>query len=146
MDVADLPIKMQQNIRVESTGFVSPCWVWVGGRNGLGYGELYVPGQKHRPRTHRLAYNLAVGEIPEGLEIDHLCRVRACCNPEHLEAVTHAVNMARRMPYGRTHCFKGHPLTPDNVYVGANGRQCRTCRREASRRRKQRIRALRTAA
>lgn len=66
----------------------SECWPWVGSRDPYGYGRLKING-KFRG-AHRLAYELSVGSIPEGLEIDHLCRNRCCVNPAHLEPVTHA--------------------------------------------------------
>lgn len=84
--------------------------------------------------VHRVTYQLLVGPIPEGLELDHLCEVKACCNPEHLEPVTHAENL-RRCRYSRERsasdtCTKGHVYTPENTYRYPNGaRACRECRR-----------------
>ena len=123
----------------------SGCWLWIGGLDGKGYGQIKHQG-KHR-RTHRIAYELFVGPVPQGLELDHLCRVRECCNPAHLEPVTHSVNM-RRSPitYGKnqTHCKHGHEFTPENTYIGAPGkRYCRACgrRRMAALRERQKRRA-----
>lgn len=75
---------------------VSGCWVWVGYIDAGGYGMFRVGGSMVRP--HRFSYSLYVGPIEEGLSIDHLCGVRTCCNPAHLEPVTHKVNNSRRRP------------------------------------------------
>lgn len=106
---------------------VDGCWVWQRGRTKNGYGRaagVY---------THRLAYELAHGPIPDGTEIDHLCRVRACCNPAHLEAVTHAENVARGARAMATHCKRGHEYTLANTRLVPNGRACRACHREYQR-------------
>lgn len=108
----------------EATG----CWNWQGAKV-YGYGYISSGAEKsmRQSRTHRVAYELLIGPIPEGLELDHLCRNRACCNPDHLEPVTHAVNAQRRPQ--QTHCVKGHELTPENVRVRKDRgtRECRIC-------------------
>jgi hypothetical protein len=103
------------------------CWIWNAKRAHNGYGQFYVSGRQ--VIAHRFSYELHVGPIPEGLQIDHLCRVRACVNPAHLEVVTHAENMRR---IRRSHCIHQHPLTDDNVYFDKvrGKRHCRECRRE----------------
>lgn len=110
----------------------SGCWLWSGHRNGGGYGQFSI---NNRTRiAHRVAYELFVGPIPDGLVLDHLCRVRHCVNPEHLEPVTQKEN-ARRGETGsnmacRTHCPQGHPLSGPNLYIDTRGtRECRECRR-----------------
>lgn len=106
------------------------CWRFTGYHNADGYGR-YQNG-----RVHRLAYRLWVGPIPKGLEIDHLCGVRDCCNPDHLEAVTHAENVRRgragRPQAARIHCPQGHEYTDDNTYTHNGKRQCKTCNLERS--------------
>lgn len=124
--------------KVEKT---DTCWLWRASLSHNGYGAFQYDG---RPRpAHRYSYELLVGPIPEGLEIDHLCRVRHCVNPDHLEAVTHLENVRRgvyaempvltRINAEKTHCKRGHPLSGDNLIVRENARsgkirrQCRTC-------------------
>jgi hypothetical protein len=82
---------------IEDRRYETPCFVWLGNVSGRGYGIFGEgTGESYRKiYAHRRAYEASKGEIPEGLEIDHLCRVHACVNPEHLEAVTHAENVRR---------------------------------------------------
>ena len=119
------------------------CLVWTGPKDRNGYGKARVPGIRNPQYTHRLAYELARGPIPEGLEIDHLCRNRSCCNPDHLEAVTRAENVRRANWPPKTHCLWGHEFTPENTYLYRDGRRCRECGlrrdRESRRRRETRV-------
>lgn len=77
----------------EDRGYKSPCWIWQRGLDNKGYGQIIRSGK--RIRAHVIYYRRYVDDVPTGMELDHLCRVPACCNPEHLEAVTHADNMRR---------------------------------------------------
>lgn len=120
-------------IRKESDG----CWIYTGALVGHGYGRL-----KQGRRTvlaHRMVYEAHVGPIPEGMELDHLCRRPACVNPAHLEPVSHAENV-RRGESGqylaeRDACSNGHPFTEANTYYrpDGGGRGCRECRRNRTR-------------
>lgn len=115
------------------------CWLWTGAHDKHGYGCFAPDGRRAGPRkltrAHRFAYELLVGPIPEGLTLDHLCRVPACVNPAHLEPVTLRENILRgEAPSAkqarRTHCIHGHPLDGRR----ADGhRYCLTCNRERSR-------------
>lgn len=114
------------------------CWEWTGAKTSGGYGHFWV--NPVRVVCHRYAYEQLVGQIPEGLQLDHLCRNRACVNPNHLEPVTQQVNILRGFSIAtsnrlKTHCPKGHPYSAENTYIHPknNGRICRTCARERTR-------------
>ena len=112
------------------------CWVWMASRYTDGYGKFALTHAKS-VRAHRFAYELEVGPIPEGLVIDHLCRVPLCVNPSHLEPVTNLENIRRGARANQTHCKNGHEFTPENTYrppATPNTRQCRECARAATRR------------
>lgn len=110
----------------------SGCWLWTGPLNPAGYGgTIRAWGKGWLP--HRLAYTVMVGSIPDGLQIDHLCRQRDCINPAHLEAVTQAENL-RRQGAAVTHCPRGHEYSITNTYRSADGlRRCRICCRDRNR-------------
>lgn len=109
------------------------CWEWTARLDRDGYGHLRVDGPRHL--AHRFAYTMLVGPIPEGLTIDHLCRVRHCVNPEHMEPVTRAVNTLRGVSFSaqlakQVACKRGHVFDEANTYRWHGYRICRTCRSE----------------
>ncbi len=113
------------------------CWLWSG-KIDKGYGRYNGRG------AHRVAYELTVGPIPSGLEIDHVCRTPLCVRPDHLEPVTRLENMRRRYAT-YTACINGHQYDEANTYIMPRGyRDCRACIRERARR--YRLRSAETAA
>lgn len=108
---------------------LGPCWLWIGSISS-GYGNIRILGKSLL--AHRIAYELANGPIPDGHELDHLCRITNCVRPAHLEPVPHRVNMARGIRATRTECQHGHKLTFENTILerGKFGtvRRCRKCR------------------
>jgi hypothetical protein len=113
------------------------CWNWSGSVNRGGYGVVTVGGRSGKKLyAHRIAYELYLGPIPHGLDIDHLCRNRRCANPSHLEAVTRRINIVRgigpkilgSLNANKTHCSNGHPFNEKNtVHRIDGGRRCRAC-------------------
>lgn len=110
----------------------SGCWLWTGAMSGNSYGSMSYEGRMQK--AHRVAYKMFVGPVPEGMDLDHLCRTRICCNPDHLEPVTRSENL-RRSPLmdrrsANTHCLRGHEFTAENTMIRPNGwRSCRECMR-----------------
>lgn len=126
-----------QNVEIYKHG----CWLWLGGKNSYGYGQYHKDGK--RLIAHRYSYERFNGPIPKDLQIDHLCRVRHCVNPEHLQAVSQKENLLRG--YGlyainarKTHCIHGHEFTPENTRISyGTHRNCRECDRAIVARKKE---------
>ena len=125
--------------RIDASG---DCWLWTGLLHRKGYGVVKI--ESKALKVHNVIWTMLVGEIPEGMVLDHLCRVRHCVNPDHLEPVTPHENWKRgfapsRQHARRTHCINGHPFSGDNLVIRVDGaRGCRACRREASRKQRER--------
>ena len=126
-----------------TTGFVvqeNGCWEWVG-YTIHGYGLMgKYPHSKKNTRAHRYYYELEYGPIPEGLDLDHLCRNRKCVRPDHLEPVTRRENVLRgvgptAVHARKTHCPQGHAYTADNTHRYMGKRYCMTCSRYRSKNR-----------
>lgn len=132
-------VKMSPVVRLISHVEKGPggCWLWTAQLDKGGYGKVKLDG---RPwMAHRAAYTLLVGPIPAGLTLDHLCRVRNCVNPDHLEPVTLKENLMRgRTPAAlnsaKTACPQGHPYDEHNTYRWRGRRMCKKCQRASTRR------------
>lgn len=119
------------------------CWLWAGhvSKSGYGYLSAKVDGKWKNLRAHRVMYEAYKGEIPEGLVLDHLCRITQCVNPDHLEPVTQMVNTLRGLSWSgrnkrKTHCPQGHPYEGKHLTIKYDGaRACLTCGRQYSRNR-----------
>ena len=136
-DLRPLHVRILERIQTDEFG----CWEWIGKLNDKGYGVIRknksVDPKQLMNLTHRVVYEALVGDIPIGLEIDHVCRNRKCCNPKHLEPVTRRENILRgeapaAVNARKTHCNNGHPLFGGNLRIDGLGRRiCIICRRIA---------------
>lgn len=127
----------RKNLILSKINKTDSCWLWTAYINPNGYGEftVYENGKNIVFKSHRIVYELLAGKIPNGKQLDHLCRVRHCVNPKHLEPVTQKENILRG--YGsparnkrKTHCNYGHPYDKENTRYNAVGhRFCRACHR-----------------
>ena len=138
LQIKDIPIPWNKIRKTKG------CWLWLGTKTGAGYGEHYVYYRKFS--VHRLMYSKYKGDIHSGLVIDHLCRNRICCNPDHLELVTLNENTMRGVGITavnktKTHCIHGHEFTLENTYIHTwfdknkrttkrPARRCRQCSRD----------------
>lgn len=122
------------------------CWFWKAAKHPRGYGQIHDNDRGRMVSAHIVAYELTVGPVPEGMELDHLCRNTSCVRPDHLEPVTHAENVWRGESgsFGgpvknaaKRRCPQGHPYSKENTYVGPKGtRFCRACARARQRKRR----------
>lgn len=139
-----LPARFWAKVRLDESG----CWAWIASVNSNGYAQISWQGSPKG--AHRVAYEALVGVVPSGLQLDHLCRIRSCVNPAHLEPVTGVENWRRGMSASalnarKTHCHIGHPLSGANLIVYRNGdRSCRACALERCHRYRDRLRLSRS--
>ncbi len=129
---ASAPIRFWGFVGLESS---DSCWNWVGARDRHGYGRFQLGIGHGVVQSHRYAFELLVGPIPSGLQLDHLCRNPSCVNPAHLEPVTARVNTLRGNTVtaanaAKTHCLRGHPLSGHNLLLRKDNssRTCRVCK------------------
>ena len=119
--------------KVDRSAGQDSCWLWTAAKEPAGYGHFKKDGRPHP--AHRVAYEMVVGPIPDGLDLDHLCRNPSCVNPAHLEPVTPRENTRRAdtvlgIRSAATHCRQGHPLAEGNLRTDKSGRRfCRACHR-----------------
>lgn len=119
---------------VDNIIMTESCWIWTGLKHSAGYGCF---GWNNKLLySHRVSYEIYRGKIPKNTELDHLCRNRICCNPYHLELVTHKENVLRGESLSaknkkKTHCKHGHKFTKENTYVRPDrkGRNCLICKK-----------------
>lgn len=107
------------------------CWLWTGAVAGGDYGRFALTAH-HMVQAHRWSYEQWHGPLPDGLVLDHLCRVHRCVNPAHLEPVANRENILRGVGLSainrqKTHCKRGHEFTVANTQVWAGQRRCRRC-------------------
>ena len=135
--------------------FTATCWLWTGSKTDRGYPSFGA--RKESPtlssRAHRFSYEMFVGPIPDDMELDHLCRVRHCVNPFHLEIVNHRENVLRgtsplAVNAAKDRCIRGHWLVEGNIYHRKSGglRACRQCHLDSGKARKEKIHAQRSRA
>jgi hypothetical protein len=127
----ELPRRFEEKIIPEPN---SGCWLWLGALDGKGYGQAKIIGTRRQAQVHRTVYELAFGPIGAGLVLDHKCRIRCCCNPDHLDPVTHQINILRGTAPTARHaaklfCDNGHSL--HDAYLVSGARKCRACRKKA---------------
>ena len=112
------------------------CWEWPGWKTNNGYGGVTI--NRAHCLVHRIVYEFFLGKIPDGLQVDHLCRNRACANPYHMEIVTTRENVLRGIGLSaqnarKTHCHAGHEFSESNTYHYRGQRHCRSCKAATSR-------------
>lgn len=127
----DVKTKLMSKVMITNAG----CWQWTGSRFKKKYGDygqirIGRRNDSKLRRAHVVSYETFVAPIPNGLELDHLCHNTLCINPEHLELVTHPINMKRRKDSGLLQCKYGHVYTKETTFYNVKGkRECRICRK-----------------
>lgn len=132
--------KLREEVIAKAQALQDSCWLWAELLTDIGYGRFWrkMDDGWKLFLAHRVMYEEHKGSIPEGYQIDHLCRVRHCINPDHLEAITRKANILRgvsppALNLKKTHCPSGHEYTEDNILMTKKGRQCRECGRARAR-------------
>ena len=148
-DITGLPANMRSKIALTPPprpDLADHCWTWQNATSKQGSGCFAIDSKSRL--AHRVAYEKLVGPVPDDLQIDHLCRNRKCCNPAHLEPVTHLENARRGERAQRTHCARGHELSGQNLIASTPKgrhprRECRACRlrRDSASRHKRKVAA-----
>lgn len=133
--------------KVDASG---DCWEWTGSQTPTGYGTFF-PTRSTPVRAYRFAWELLIGPIPEGMQIDHMCMNTRCVNPLHLRLATPRENTLRghsrsAINARKTHCNQGHPLSGDNLRQVRKGRSCIACEQRRYQERKMRNSAVRRTA
>jgi hypothetical protein len=126
--------KVMAKVSIQSAGYKTDCWIWQGRINAFGYGSI-SPTKYSKSKTtvaHRHVYEEKIGKVPEGKDLDHLCRNRSCVNPEHLEPVSRLENILRgelvALRVNPDFCKNGHPWVPENrIKSKGNATTCRLC-------------------
>ncbi|MGW3275482.1 HNH endonuclease signature motif containing protein [Streptomyces kronopolitis] len=128
--------------KVDKGSEFDDCHIWLGAKDDYGYGKFRLPNG-HVKGTHIIGWELANQKtVPPGWHVDHLCRIRACCNPDHLEPVPGTENVARGESFSaknarKTHCPKGHEYSEENTRWHSGRRECVTCIRARDKERRQ---------
>lgn len=127
--------------KVQKGGGDDDCWIWVSHKTPNGYGRVPFNenGKSKSGIAHKMIFEAVNGPVPDGLQLDHLCRTRDCVNPAHLEIVTARENTIRgvgptALNAAKTHCKRGHPLIPENLTPRSYKRECKLCEQERMRR------------
>lgn len=134
--MSELPERILDKIAFEP---ITGCWLWTAIKGHTGYAQVGI-GKRTGARAHKVIYEMLIGPVPKGLELDHLCRTRACVNPYHLEPVTHQQNMRRGFFGSKQTCPQGHAYNEQNTRIlidktNLPRRDCRVCKNQRERER-----------
>lgn len=131
------PLEERLTGKLDTSG---ECHIWQGAVSTSGYGVIGLPRTSRTDYVHRVSYRIHIGEIPDGMQVDHLCRNKLCANPEHLEVVTQGENLKRELDArwgGRTHCNHGHDLSRSQKVTPGGRSYCRECHKRYAKKKPQ---------